>query len=103
MRGCLRRHSCGCRQDAVACLAVPRCTAARRGAPKMLSRVYVNSAAIEWIAYDPTTRRMQIKFRDGTQVYDFCRMPQSIYEAFIAARSHGQFYNDHIKDRYDCF
>ena len=62
---------------------------------------YVNSKAIRKIEYDPGSRQMYVTFSDsGT--YTFCRVPESVYQAFLRASSKGRFYNDHIKDRYDC-
>lgn len=45
--------------------------------------------------------RMYVTFR-GSGTYTFCRVPQSVYQAFLRAPSKGSFYHDHIKDRYDC-
>lgn len=36
----------------------------------------------------------------GSGRYDYPGVPEAVYLAFLAARSKGQFYNDHIKDRY---
>lgn len=61
----------------------------------------VNSSAIEAVGYDPSTRRMRIRFAGGNE-YDFCGVPRSVYEALMSASSKGIFYNDHIRDRYQC-
>lgn len=62
---------------------------------------FVSSSAISRIEYDATTKRMYITFR-GSGTYTFCRVPESIYQAFLHAPSIGGFYHDHIKDKYDC-
>jgi len=36
----------------------------------------------------------------GSGRYDYPGVPESLYLAFLAAPSKGQFYNDHIKDKY---
>ena len=62
---------------------------------------YVNSTAISRIECDSASRQMYITFHDSG-AYTFCGVPESVYEDFIAAQSKGTFYNDYIKDRYDC-
>ena len=64
---------------------------------------YVNSTAIQWADYNPKTRRMQITFRESGKTYDFCDVPQHVYDGFMTASSKGVYFNDYIKDRYDCF
>lgn len=62
---------------------------------------FVNSSAISRIEYDAASKRMYVTFR-GSGTYTFCRVPQSVYQAFLRASSKGSFYHDHIKDKYDC-
>lgn len=66
-----------------------------------MEMIRVHSSAISAIGYDPQTMNMKIMFQQGYS-YDFCRVPQHVYEAFIQSRSKGSYYNDHIKDRYQC-
>jgi len=61
----------------------------------------VNSSAIEAVGYDPSTRRMCIRFTGGKE-YDFCGVPESVYRGLMSSGSKGTYYNDHIKDRYQC-
>jgi hypothetical protein len=63
--------------------------------------VSVNSSAMEAVGYDPTTRRMKIQFSSG-KTYDFCGVPEHIHSGLMRAASKGAYYNDHIKDRYEC-
>jgi hypothetical protein len=62
----------------------------------------VRSSAIRAVGYNPVTRRMKIKFIQG-DTYDFCGVPPHIYERLLNARSKGTYYNDHIRDRYQCY
>lgn len=62
----------------------------------------VNSQAIRAVGYEPDSRRMKITFEQG-DTYDFCNVPAYIYEGLMNARSKGEYYNDHIRDRYQCF
>lgn len=63
---------------------------------------FVTSTAISQIEYDPSSQQMFVTFRDSGRTYTFCRVPQHVYESFLAAPSKGEFFNDHVKDRYDC-
>jgi len=58
---------------------------------------FVNSSAIARVEWSNST--LSIWFHDSGR-YDYPNVPESVYKAFLAARSKGQFYNDHIKDRY---
>ena len=61
----------------------------------------VVSSAMTAVGYDPSSRRMKITFTQG-HTYDFCGVPQHIYQGLMRAISKGTYYNDHIKDRYPC-
>jgi len=66
-----------------------------------MQMVRVNSSAIVAIGYDDQTARMRIQFQQGHS-YDYCRVPLSVHAAFMRAYSKGTYYNDYIKDRYQC-
>jgi len=66
-----------------------------------MDMVRVNSSAIEAVGYDAVTHRMKIRFTSGT-VYDFCGVPESVHSGLMRAFSKGTYYNEHIKDRYQC-
>ena len=53
------------------------------------------------VGYEPNTRRMKITFAQG-HTYDFCGVPQHVYDGLMRSFSKGTYYNDHIKDRYAC-
>lgn len=61
----------------------------------------VNSSAIRAVGYDVATRGMRILFKQG-HYYDFCGVPEQVYLGLMRASSKGTYYNDHIKDRYQC-
>ena len=66
-----------------------------------MQMIPVNSSAIAAIGYDPQTRMMKIRFhQSGT--YNFCRVPEYVYRAFLNSSSKGSYYNNHIRDRYQC-
>lgn len=66
-----------------------------------MDMINVSSSAISAIGYDATTQRMKIRFVEGHS-YDFCRVPESVFNGFLNARSKGSYYNDKIRDRYQC-
>lgn len=66
-----------------------------------MEMIHVNSSAIRAIGYDPTTSRMNIAFEQG-ETYSFCKVPAHVFEDFLNARSKGTYYNDHIRDHYQC-
>jgi KTSC domain len=53
------------------------------------------------VGYDAQSRRMKIAFAQG-HTYDFCGVPQQIFDGLLRASSKGSYYNDFIKDRYQC-
>lgn len=61
----------------------------------------VDSRAIQAIGYDFASRRLRIRFEQGDS-YDYCGVPQELYERFMNTYSKGRFYNDHIRDRFQC-
>lgn len=61
----------------------------------------VFSSAISEVGYDPATKRMKIKFAEG-HTYDFCGVPASVFDGLVKAISKGRYYNDFIRDRYQC-
>lgn len=66
-----------------------------------MEMIHVSSSAIRAVGYDPTTRRMKITFIEG-HTYDFCGVPEHIFLGLLRSGSKGRYYNDYIKDRYQC-
>lgn len=66
-----------------------------------MQMIPVRSSAIRAVGYDAASMRMRILFQQG-HTYDFCRVPENVYQALMNAYSKGSYYNDHIKDRYHC-
>ncbi|MDY7580121.1 KTSC domain-containing protein [Herbaspirillum sp. RTI4] len=66
-----------------------------------MDMIRVNSSAISAVGYDPNTRQMQIKFKQG-HTYSFCHVPQSIFDGLLSAGSKGAYYDRHIRDKYHC-
>lgn len=60
----------------------------------------VDSSAIDRVEYDGGKRRLDIWFVDSGG-YSYRDVPATIYEDLLAASSKGEYFNDHIKDRYE--
>lgn len=66
-----------------------------------MQMIPVSSSAIGTVGYDPATMRMQIRFQQG-RTYTFCRVPQHVFDGLLGAGSKGRYYDDYIRDRYQC-
>lgn len=64
-----------------------------------MKRDPVWSSNIVSVGYDGPSETLEIEFVRGS-VYQFYNVPQSIYDAFIAAPSAGKFFAYQIKDRF---
>nr|VFJ65742.1 MAG: KTSC domain-containing protein [Candidatus Kentron sp. DK] len=67
-----------------------------------MEMISVSSSAISAIGYDPTSRRMKIRFQRGS-TYDFCSVPQSVFDEFISSSSKGRYYDSRIRGKYQCY
>jgi hypothetical protein len=61
----------------------------------------ISSSAIAAVGYDAAACKMKVRFVAG-ETYDFCGVPQGVFEGLLGAVSKGRYYNEHIKDRYHC-
>ena len=59
----------------------------------------VDSSVIDNIAYNPQGKILTVDFNSGT-IYQYYNVPESVYEAFLAASSKGEFLNNTIKQRF---
>ncbi|WP_369128000.1 MULTISPECIES: KTSC domain-containing protein [unclassified Pseudoalteromonas] len=68
----------------------------------MINWINVRSSAIRKIGYDASISRMYIDFEDSDPYYNYCRVPEHVFQEFINANSVGRYYHAYIKDKYDC-
>jgi KTSC domain len=61
--------------------------------------VQVESEVIAEIAYDASKSTLFVRFVHGDW-YSYFVVPERTYEAFVAAESHGHFFQDHIRDHF---
>jgi hypothetical protein len=59
----------------------------------------VESEAILRVNYDAALASLFVTFKTGRR-YEYFDVPHEVYEAFLAAPSKGEFFNHHIRDRY---
>ena len=63
--------------------------------------VYVQSTALEQLAYDETAHILRAKFRQSGRTYVYRDVPQDVYDGLIFADSIGSYFNAHVRDRFD--
>lgn len=59
----------------------------------------VSSTNIAAIGYDQDSQTLRVEFRNGG-TYDYFDVPETEYNSFISASSHGQYLAKNIKGRY---
>ncbi len=64
-----------------------------------LNRIHVVSSNLNSVGYDPSTRTLEIEFREG-DVYVYNNVPQHIYDGLMSASSKGSYHHSHIKNSY---
>lgn len=62
--------------------------------------VHLTSEAMIEATHDPVTATLRIRFADGDW-YSYRAVPAEVFAALLAADSHGRYFHDHIRDRYD--
>lgn len=60
------------------------------------------STVIADMNYDPASRILSIRFRPSGRRYDYFKVPFEAYDALRHAPSKGQYFNQHIRNQYDC-
>ena len=61
---------------------------------------FVQSLAIEAVAYDETAHRLRAKFRGDGRVVVYENVPQDVYDSLIFAESIGSYLREHIEGAY---
>jgi hypothetical protein len=60
----------------------------------------INSRYLTAVGYDPTSLLLEVKFKISKKIYGFMNVPKNVYEAFMDARSKGNYFNVYIKNRF---
>jgi len=64
-----------------------------------MNRTSVSSSNLVSVGYDPATSTLEIAFHSG-DVYQYFSVPQTVYEALMAASSHGSYFSHFIRNVY---
>jgi hypothetical protein len=59
------------------------------------------STVIRDFSYNVATRQLVVTFVTG-RVYAYAEVPADVHNAFRASGSKGRFFNQEIRDQYDC-
>lgn len=57
------------------------------------------SSNIAGVGYDHDTQELTVQFHSGRR-YTYDSVPESVYDALMAADSKGRYFNDNIKNQY---
>ena len=57
------------------------------------------SSVIDFIAFEESRSELTVNFTTG-KTYVYGLVPRRVYDDFRQSRSKGNFFNDHIRDRY---
>lgn len=66
-----------------------------------MEMVPVGSSSIAAVGYDAESQLLTVAFKSG-KVYEYYDVPFAVHDELVAARSVGQHFNQHIRDRYRC-
>lgn len=61
-----------------------------------MQRTPVESSVIQSVGYDPESSILEIQFFNEA-VYQYSHVPKDIYVALMSAKSHGNYFDAHIK------
>ena len=64
-----------------------------------IHRIEVESSSIASAGYRRATKQMEIEFRSGA-IYRYREVAESVFTAFSAARSKGNFFSTQIRGKY---
>lgn len=64
-----------------------------------MERLSVSSSNLASIGYDPSTHTLEVEFNSGS-VYQYSGVPLSVFNALMAADSHGKYFSANIRNSY---
>jgi hypothetical protein len=65
-----------------------------------MKRQHVQSSALESVGYDPENKILELEFRDSGGVWQYFKLPATVYKKFIRAPSLGNYFVTKIKGKY---
>jgi hypothetical protein len=66
----------------------------------MVEMIPAGSSTIESIGYDPGARELHVRFVRAGVTYVYLAVDSSVFRAFLATESKGQFFYEHVRDAY---
>ena len=64
-----------------------------------MQMIPVSSSNLDSVGYDSLTGKLYIRFNSGG-LYEYDKVPYSVYEGLMHAASHGRYFHAHIKGIY---
>lgn len=64
-----------------------------------MNRKRIKSSTLQSIGYDPAEETLELEFTSG-DVYQYFNVPDFHYTGLIDAASHGEYFNNFIKDQF---
>ena len=64
-----------------------------------MRRHAVESSSISSVGYNAASKTLEVEFHNGS-LYRYYDVPQSVYDAWMAAPSKGQFFTGYIRGQY---
>ncbi len=65
-----------------------------------MDRVPLSSSSLRSVGYDPDTQTLEIEFQESEAVYQYDGVPPEIHAGLRASMSPGDYFLDHIRNRY---
>ena len=66
-----------------------------------MKREFINSSSLRSVGYDPARQVLETEFENGG-IYQYLRVPKSVYQALLAAESKGAYFTRRGRDRFVC-
>jgi len=64
-----------------------------------MQRQSVTSNHLQSVGYDPSTKTLEVEFKNG-RVYHYLKVPPSEFDALMTAESLEEYLNDNIKSSF---
>lgn len=64
-----------------------------------MKTIPIQSSNLKEIGYDSDNKELRVAFHGG-RVHDYAGVPAETYAGLMSAKSHGEYFNEHIKGRY---
>ncbi len=64
-------------------------------------RMPVSSSNLQSVGYDATNCTLEVEFNNGS-IYQYSKVPESIYKGLMNDLSHGKFFQAYINNFYPC-